>query len=175
MTCGIPSVTILGTKADWEDILSRIDKLDTFGEEPAEWAQCLRAVVRRFVGAFDGERDVNFWQRICCETGGMSMAPRYSGWITAFCWWDPEGERLGYIPSSRDGLVLDGVPFRTVKVGDVPAGLAEVDVSLNDNGVKFDCMMVAGHVAYQAVGEGKDGIRPFPGWFMFVKKGGRKF
>jgi len=69
-------------------------------------------------------------------------------------------------------LILDGVPFATIQIGDVPAGLAEVDVSLDDNGKKFDCMMVAGHVAYQAIGEQKDGIRPLPGWFMFVKKDG---
>ena len=151
--------------------MSRIDKLDTFGDEPAQWAQQLRAIVRRFVGAFDGERDVDFWQRICSKGGGGSMAPTYSGWITAFCWWNTKGERLGYIPS-RGGLVLDGVPFGTVKIGDVPAGLAEVDVLLDDNGEKFDCMMVAGHVAYQAIGEQKDGIRAVPGWFMFIKKDG---
>ena len=172
MACGIPSVTILGTKEDWEGILSRLDKLDSFGHEPTEWAKRLRVVVRRFIGAFDGERDVDFWQHVCDRSGGGSVAPRYSGWITAFCWWDSKGSQLGLPSRSHSGLVLDGVLFKTVKIEDVPAGLAEVDVDLNDNGQPLECVMVAGHVAYQAIGELKDGVRPLPGWFMFAKKNG---
>jgi len=165
MTCGIPSVTILGTKADWEDILCRIDRLASFGDEPGQWALRLRLIVQRFIGAFGGERDVDFWQHICDNSGGGSFAPRYSGWITAFCWWDTQGKRLG--PNS--GWVLDGVAFATINIGEVPAGLAEVDVELVENEERTECMMVAGHVAYQAIGERKKGIRPLPGWFMFIK------
>ena len=66
--------------------------------------------------------------------------------------------------------MLDGVSFATIDIGDVPAGLAEVDVHLDDNGEHFECIMMAGHVAYQAIGEQKQGIRPLPEWFMFTKQ-----
>ena len=38
LTCGIPSVTLEGEKSDWERLLTRLDKLDSFGEEPGQ--QC---------------------------------------------------------------------------------------------------------------------------------------
>ena len=173
MTCGIPSVTILGTKADWEDILCRIDRLASFGEEPGQWALRLRVIIHHFVGAFDGEHDDQFWTYICSNISGCAD-DSYGGWITAFCWWNPKGKRIGSFASdlARRPLVLDGVSFPIVDAMDVPAGLAEVDVTLINNGQISNCMMVAGHVASQVIGEAKDGLQPLPGWFMFVKKGG---
>jgi Domain of unknown function (DUF4419) len=32
--CGLPPVTLLGEKADWEMVRLRIEKLRTFGDEP---------------------------------------------------------------------------------------------------------------------------------------------
>lgn len=51
--CGIPSVTLEGTQADWQLILDRVDKIPEFGAEPAEWATMLRVILIRFVRAFD--------------------------------------------------------------------------------------------------------------------------
>lgn len=35
--CGIPAVTLLGEASDWQDILSRLDKIDKLGEEPMKY------------------------------------------------------------------------------------------------------------------------------------------
>lgn len=39
---------------------------------------------------------------------------------------------------------------------------------LDDNGTVFHTIMIAGHFASKATGNG-DTIRPAPGWFMFIK------
>jgi hypothetical protein len=38
-TCGLPSVTLLGEKSDWEKILGRIERLPKFRDEPAECSE----------------------------------------------------------------------------------------------------------------------------------------
>ena len=180
ITCGLPSITLQGTKADWENILARIDKLDSFGAEPSKWADLLRPILRRFIRAFEGERDLDFWQRIVHVDGpeGCGLPDRYSGWITAFFVWSSEGV---WIPSSRmesspglsdkQRLTLDKVQYPALVPADsISAGYAEVDVTLIESGAETKCKMVAGHVAYQVIGTGRDGIRPFPAWFMFTTK-----
>ena len=197
--CGIPSVTLEGTKADWEKIFKRIDKLESFGEEPKAWAKLLKPVLKRFVAAFDYdvakgvEPDLEFWDKICDYRRGGSGPDYMSGWITAFCVWSSEGKWLGpplrpLEPPRvwRPLLELDGVQYTTLDISDIPPGFCEVDVLLNDNGVKFNCMMVSGLVGTwvldsnalrrgQEKEEGReregerDKVTPFAAWFMFVK------
>lgn len=184
LMCGIPSVTLEGEKADWEKLLSRLDKLPTFGPEPAAWAKLLQPILRRFVQAFDGEPDVDFWGRICHRHSGGSGPTYLSGWITTFCVWSSEGKWQGPPLSSfgspqrmgpsrkyseKTQLILDGVQYPVIDAdADVTVGFCEVDVKLNDNGEIFDCLMVSGHVGYQVEGNA-DTVRPFPAWFMFTK------
>jgi hypothetical protein len=180
--CGIPSVTLEGEKSDWERLLARLDKLESFGEEPKAWAAMLRPILSRFVRAFDGEPDVDFWNRVC-HYDFQGSGPTYlSGWITAFCVWSRlgkwQGPPISGPPSNpiklmRGGtvseLVLDKVSYPIIKSGAVPVGFCEVDVKLDDNGEMLPCMMVSGHLAYSVEGEKKDTVRPCPSWFMFVK------
>ncbi|KAF8966098.1 hypothetical protein BDZ97DRAFT_1809483 [Flammula alnicola] len=179
LTCGIPSVTLEGEKSDWEKLLSRIDKLNDFGPEPAAWATLLRPILTRFVKAFDGEPDLDFWGRVCHYHSGGSGPTYLSGWVTAFCVWSNTGEWQG--PSLTGAqvtrnwlniprLTLDGVEYSIIDSKDVPTGFCEVDVKLDDNGQVFDCMMVSGHLATIIEGEMKDSVRPLPSWFMFIKE-----
>ena len=181
LMCGIPSVTLEGEKSDWERLLARIDKLESFGEEPKAWAAMLRPILTRFVGAFDGKPDIDFWSRVCHYYPQGSGPTYLSGWITAFCVWSSKGEWQGP-PISKPSktitllwgetvpeLVLDKVSYPVIDSDDVPEGFCEVDVKLDDNGEILPCMMVSGHLAYSVEGEKKDRIRPLPSWFMFVK------
>ena len=181
LMCGIPSVTLEGEKSDWERLLARLDKLNSFGEEPKAWAALLRPILTRFVRAFDGEPDVDFWSRVC-HYHSQGSGPTYlSGWITAFCVWSSEGKWQGPSLSKPPRtiwllgggpvpeLVLDKVSYPIIDSDDVPAGFCEVDVTLDDNGVTLPCMMVSGHLAHSVEGKKKDTIRPIPSWFMFVK------
>ena len=181
--CGIPSVTLEGEKSDWERLLARLNKLGCFGKEPRAWAELLRPILTRFVRAFDGEPDIDFWSRVCDYHSQGSGPPYLSGWITAFCVWSSDGKWQGYpmLNCSRTTfktlsgekvpqLVLDGITYPVIRSEDVPVGFCEVDLQVNDNGVNFPCMMVSGHLALSVQGVKKDGIRPLPSWFMFVKE-----
>ena len=93
--CGLPSVTLLGEKKDWELVLGRLEKLSSWGEEPALFERLLKPVLQRFVRSFDepeGEEVVTFWGQIAHHARGGSGPSYYSGWITAFCLWDKEGK-----------------------------------------------------------------------------------
>jgi Domain of unknown function (DUF4419) len=190
--CGLPSVTLEGTRSDWKSILDRIDKIPEFGEEPKEWAGMLRVILLRFVRCFDkGEPpqpDREFWE-LMINRGGprMSGMTHISGWLGAFCAWDNRGaffkhraevaRRAKQRPQSfvaeeeeEEDLIFDGVSFPNVDY-QFPEGYAEVDVKVVDRakGKTMDCAMLAGHMGIAIEGAQHDIVRIAPQWFMYVK------
>ncbi len=201
--CGLPSVTLLGEKADWELILKRLDKLETFGAEPSRFCALLKPVVSRFVQSFDdptSEEVIDFWQRIAHLNSGGSGPSYYSGWITAFCFWDKDGKtllrNLAAYPEEREDvrwkdaswknsrypeLILDGAAYHQIDTSDVPVGFSSVPVKIDDNGLLLDALMIAGSVGISVSSSGKklaaegdkignDTVAPASGWWMFAKK-----
>jgi hypothetical protein len=82
ITCGLPSVTLLGRKEDWEKMLYRLEKLKTFGDEPTQWYNLLKPVFKRFVETFDdpkGKATKDFWQTIAHYESGGSGPTYLSG------------------------------------------------------------------------------------------------
>ena len=178
MTCGLPGVTLLGQKTDWQLIYSRLGKLETFGAEPSQFCKLLRPVISRFVKSFDkptSDDTISFWQRIAHHHSGSGLS-YYSGWITAFCFWRVDGQSLY---GSRGGLELDGVTYHTVDSDDVPPGYSSVPVKVDDNGDVFDSTMVAGSVGINCTSSGDemdgglaelDTVSAETGWWMFESK-----
>lgn len=192
LSCGLPSVTLLGNKGDWEIILARLEKLKEYGEEPTQFYNLLKPVVSRFVKSFENPTSgdtITFWQRIAHHNSGGSGPSYYSGWITAFCFWDSDGKSM-YRPrryanridwngrrawNRKHELKLDDAVYHWIESSDVPAGYTSVPVKVNDNGYKFQATMIAGSVgtrfiSSQGVGHGLDTIQPESGWWMFEKK-----
>ena len=146
----------------------------------------LRPILSRFAAAFDGNPDLTFWSQVVHRGGGCGT-DYISGWISAFCVWDGDGN---WLVSSRndDGYTLDGVSYFTFNNLRIPAGFSAVDVSLHDCRRKYLCKMLAGHVAVALTSSDRDGnaqacehvdadgevvydtIRPAPQWFMYMKK-----
>ncbi|KAJ6568788.1 hypothetical protein B0H19DRAFT_687517 [Mycena capillaripes] len=96
--CGIPRVTLDGTQADWQSILSRLEKLKEYGIETTAWYHLLVPVISRFVAAFDSPdkpANVDFWQKVAHFVPGGSGPSFYSGWISAFCAFNEEGKWIG--------------------------------------------------------------------------------
>lgn len=195
MTCGIPSVTLLGQKTDWKLIYSRLDKLETFGAEPSQFCRLLRPVISHFIDSFDDPTSddvISFWQRIAHKNYMGSGSAYYSGWITAFCFWNEDGESLYRVPVYGDYvdgtsweevqsplLRLDGVSFHTVDTDKVPSGYSSVPVKVDDNGDIFDATMVAGSVGINCSSSGDeldgglvelDTVSAETGWWMFESK-----
>ncbi|CDO68663.1 hypothetical protein BN946_scf184790.g12 [Trametes cinnabarina] len=202
ITCGIPTVTLLGTKDDWQALLRRLDRLPTLGAEPAAWALMLRPILRRFLAVFDNpeQPDLDFWRSVVYQHDEDCGEDNISGWLTAFCVWDNEGVwkagKLPDRPEMHDGdsaagnresslgtiemqirdtgkYVLDGVPYFTISVEKIPAGYCEVDVTVDDNGIRLKCNMTAGHVASKVLSCDPDGekntVMPSAQWFIYEK------
>ena len=109
----------------------------------------------------------------------MGSGPTYySGWITAFCFWDTDGKVKSRI--DEDCLVLDGDRYHRIDSNDVPPGYSSVPVLINDNKEIMPAMMIAGSVGIgysssrqQCVERaiGLDTVQPVVGWWMLEKKG----
>jgi hypothetical protein len=69
--CGIPSITLTGTVADWQEIRRRVDAIAGYGLE--KWCRSLAPIADQFVRAAAGDVDVEFWRRI------YSPADAYGG------------------------------------------------------------------------------------------------
>lgn len=168
LICGIPSVTLLGEKADWEMIVTKLDKIPQLGTEPSLFTKLLRPTLKRFVQSFDIPQKsdiVDFWNRAVHETGG-SGSDYLSGWVTAFCFWDEDGKSLYGEPKrpvtgedfagSNAGLELDdGLLHHDVDTEDIPCGFASVPVKVNDNGTIYRTKMLAGSVGIQGSSSGQ--------------------
>ncbi|KAL2802738.1 hypothetical protein BJX63DRAFT_414082 [Aspergillus granulosus] len=106
LTCGIPSVTLLGEKEDWEKLVKRLDRLPLLGDEPARFAELLRPVLGCFVASFEkpeAPEVLDFWSR-CAHRESMGSGTSYlCGWVSVFCFWDEEGElvRAGQVQLER--------------------------------------------------------------------------
>jgi hypothetical protein len=98
--CGIPRVTLEGSKKDWQAILGRLEKLKEYGLQTTAWYHLLVPVIKRFVAAFDSPdsaANVDFWQKVAHREalGSGGGASYYCGWISAFCAFDDEGTWIG--------------------------------------------------------------------------------
>ena len=83
--CGIPSVTLLGTKADWIKLQQAAEKFAQYGEEPTLWCQQLKVVLSRFVRTFDCPDAVDvkdFWGKMVHFDNRMCGRDDITGWIS---------------------------------------------------------------------------------------------
>ena len=189
--CGIPSVTLLGEREDWEDILARLDKLPELGEEPSMFANLLRPVLRSFVATFDAKPSAStreFWAKIVHYERGGSGPSYLSGWLTAFCFWRNDGKSLynerllERFEVKEETCVLDGVSYHPVDTDDIPNGFASVPVKVDDDGDIYHTQMLAGAIGIQATsskspaagaegvsaeGEKLDSLQSLSGWLMY--------
>ena len=169
LACGIPSVTLLGVQADWQEILQRLEKLPNLGAEATQFYNLLKPVLTRFVRSFDfpdSSETKDFWQKIADLSAGGS-GPRYlSGWITAFCFWDADGKSMyaphGESPSGTGrrraraaACCLDDTLYHIVKDKMIPSGHSSVPVKVDDNGVIYETIMVAGSMGIRVRSTGQ--------------------
>ncbi|KAJ4334734.1 hypothetical protein N0V87_006643 [Didymella glomerata] len=159
LMCGIPSVTLLGEREDWEKIHNKLNKLSEFGDEPTNFAEQLRPILRNFISMFDADAKSSpelqaFWGRIADKHNMGSGPTWFSGWITAFCTWDEDGKLITSIRDDDD-LELDGVKYGMIDIEKIPAGFASVPVKVDDNGTEYNTKMIAGSFGIQAKSSGE--------------------
>lgn len=183
LLCGIPSVTLLGEKEDYAKIMTKLDKLSSFGKEPDHFQRLLKPVVSGILRSFDDPKSpdvLSFWQRAMSRHAGGSGPTYYSGWVTAFCFWNEDGNCL--YRRHDDPLVLDGIDYHWIQSDDVPPGWGKVPVKVNDNGEEIETEMVAGSVGINCfssrpapepgVDPTVDTMQPQTGWWIYSKTKG---
>jgi len=76
--CGIPEITLRGTKEDWAGMRKRLDFMRKFDLD--WWLDDLDFVLSHFERAFDGDIDRDFW-RSFFKKNEQSGGPYISGWV----------------------------------------------------------------------------------------------
>jgi hypothetical protein len=167
ITCGIPSVTLLGEKRDWVEILDRLEFLNTFnGHEQLQlWYGILKPIVTHFVRTFDAPGSpeiVRFWEQTVHHYITDYGADKYiTGWILAFCFWDTEGKPLAAKFWIRNPNLKNSVKenqsdllssYGDLQWENIPAGFAHVPVHIRiQSETKFEALMVAGSVGWRVL------------------------
>jgi hypothetical protein len=76
----------------------------------------------------------------------------------------------------KTALVLDAVQYHLVDITEIPSAVAEVPVTLVDNGQKFATVMVAGLVGSRLTcskgpsADAPDTLSPVAGWWIYISK-----
>lgn len=117
--CGIPTITLLGTREDWVSIRSRTLVLAEYGL--SWWTDRVIPILDRFVAAFDGNSDPKFWQDIFHIDGG-SGGPFLSGWVQNF---------FPYIGKRKNDFNGNSNP------SDFPQGITVVPFKLDGRPMEF--------------------------------------
>lgn len=85
--CGIPQVTMQGTRQDWASLLEKVEHIAQCGVQfklvdLVNWRDILVPILRQFLASYDGEVNELFWQR--CVHDGPLCGSGVNGWINAF-------------------------------------------------------------------------------------------
>lgn len=161
--CGIPSVTLLGRKEDYEDMMGRIQMIKDggYGGEAREFGQMVETVLKGFLVTFDdpeGEEAKSFlrcmiwnagseWKHECQgdEEEDFEKKAWYHGWVTVFCYWNELGEVQ---------LRWDEAGLPEVDGGGIPGGFTQVPLILKDVDGTMDAEMLAGSVGIMCSSSG---------------------
>lgn len=76
--CGIPSITLLATRADWRSIRTRAAHFAEYGLD--WWTKSLLPVLDQFVSAAEGAPDASFWRSLFRYESGSGRSD-LTGWI----------------------------------------------------------------------------------------------
>ncbi|KAL7913594.1 hypothetical protein GGI35DRAFT_437968 [Trichoderma velutinum] len=185
--CGFPSVTLLGERADWVNLLEKVAKLNTYSEELSAWSRLLTKVMEKMVETFDkpdSQTSKDFWMRAVHHTGsdGSGTVEALSGWITAFCYWDAEGRKISQLGDvegrgrNRKRFIIDNVHFPIIPAAAVPKAVAEVPVIFLDHAShkRYETTAIAGFVGAKSSasreGYPHDTFQPQSGYWVLVDK-----
>jgi len=159
--CGIPSITLEGTSADWMSVRDRAERLRSF--DLAWWLEALLPLLDQFVAAAAGHAEVSWWQGFFNEMG-MSGGPYITGHIRALfpylCYKEEKvPRRIARQPFPRTGGDYEGVLTSDI----LPGGLSKVPFTWRYLDTEIPMEVVAGFVGI-GVSSGSRGLRPEVGW-----------
>lgn len=161
-TCGIPSVTLLGDRADWKELQDRIERIPRLTGEAVDFHHLLKPIARHMLLSFDeptSDAVLKFWRVIASRERprySMSGGPSeyISGWITTFCFWTADGKRNAFHKDVHSAHKLDDVQYFPLEPEDKVDGWASVPVTVKwiDGGVLIEerkCRLIAGSIGME--------------------------
>jgi hypothetical protein len=184
--CGIPSVTLLGTREDWVALLKKTDRLHEFGAEPAKYASNLRPLLSRFVLTFDepdSDEVRDFWRQIVSAhpyfTCGGPEQYMVTGWLVGFLYWHEDGSLRDYSFGRRivkGGTIVydynlgrhiergatmayDDIIYLSERLDHLPVGYAKAPMTIvnyPEMGVNTSSYLLAGNIGKEV----RPGVAP---------------
>lgn len=126
VSCGIPNITLTGTPADWESVLSRTMALEKYGL--GWWTKDLRPILEEFVKASKGKPDQHFWKCIVMQDRpdrirgggcGPSEPTTFDGWFLKLFPYDKDGKRVNVVRSTTEMMPeMVRVDFKYIVIDD---------------------------------------------------------
>ncbi len=173
--CGIPSVTLLGTTADYTNLARKVDRLLDFDNGTGtikKWHGYLQPIFAELVRASQGNHNPDFWSRVCSTHSEGSGSSCLSGWITAFCCFNDKGKWMGdnktYVEwnKTEQKSVTIHSDYPVIGTDDIPSGMVSVPVKLvyPPDETEHKTKIFAGSFAMDMVGD--TGIAPRLDWAM---------
>ena len=124
IVCGIPSVELQGTAADWRRVLEKTKQLEQYGL--GKWVGELQPILMEFIKAAEGTPNQSFWKNIVkrqnterLEGGGCipDKPTELDGWLLKL-FPDENGQTLDKVSHTKDmpaEYVRVGFKYREVK------------------------------------------------------------
>jgi hypothetical protein len=189
LKCGLPSVTLYGTVADWELLLDLTKSLSQFDELDYsncydeyedyfeyddsnehyinKWLELLVPILENFIRTAKGEDSDDlkkWWNQICHVYSGASGPTYISGWLSTFCMMQEDTDRKCFV--FRNNKTLDNItsqwPF--IDVDDVPSGFLYAPLEIVVGEKVRQCKIYAGLMGMTNVEHNKYGIKPVSMW-----------
>jgi hypothetical protein len=170
--CGIPEITVEGTKQDWEKIEFRLEELKKY--KLGWWVDDLKHIIKECKNASQGKINKKFWKNIFIvkeQDVTCGTSPYYQGWVfKMFPYLKGSKDMDGNVKYYKNPLVKGKNPKKyeskqVLELNNVPSGLSRAKVLLNDNGTMTMLHFNAGFVGYTQNKETL-ALRPSIQWFV---------
>ncbi|MFO0559525.1 MAG: DUF4419 domain-containing protein [Polyangiales bacterium] len=167
--CGIPSITLEGTPAEWNDLRERTALLDELGL--ADWRRSLDLVLASVVDTVSGRVRSGFWREFY-KREDASGGPHISGWINVlFPFLGEKGttkNNLAHFGDHWPKHALEGVT-----VTSIPPGLSNAPFNWVIMNTPRPMSFVAG---FTGVSQDSNGVvRPRIGWAVTDRAQWKRF
>jgi hypothetical protein len=152
--CGIPTITLEGSVADWQKVKDKTVALAKFGGLDW-WLNGVYPILDQFIAAADGKENTRFWESIYkgqSVSGGLSI----DGWLLKLLPFtkDWDGNRV------KNPVIANGYG---INASMLPASLSSVPFLWKYLGTDFDYLFIAGHTGVEQ-DEKTLSVRPVIGW-----------